>query len=152
MGPADIEYFDFLIRSTQVAGADSDSKECVKRDRDSLDELHNRLQYVIESVGYHNMDVDDEYTEAMTRKLMQEQEIRNDMYQREFLKMFGKVSKEELKKEAEKIESRTEDAKWHISFYSDQYIIYLLNYFLLYLVNVWLAFWSQKHPTEFECL
>jgi hypothetical protein len=44
----------------------------------------------------------------------------NAMYQREFLKMFGKVSKEELKKEAAKIEPRTEDAKWHISYYSDR--------------------------------
>jgi hypothetical protein len=120
MGPADLEYFDFLIRSTRVAGAGSDSKEYGKRDMDSLDELHNRLQYVIESAGYHNMDVDDEYTEAMIRKLMQEQETRNAMYQREFLKMFGKVSKEEFKKEAAKIEPRTEDAKWHISYYSDR--------------------------------
>lgn len=127
MGPADIEYFDFLIRSSQVAGTDSDSKEYEKMDIDSLDELNNRLQYVIKSAGHNNMDVDDEYTEAMTRKLIQEQEAGNAIYQREFLKTFGKVKKEELKKEAAKIEPRTEDAKWHISYYSDRDKLWIEN-------------------------
>jgi hypothetical protein len=101
-------------------GSDSDSNKYEKRDVDSLDELHNRMQYVIESAGYHNGNVEDEYKDAMERKLRQEQDARDFMYQKEFLKMFGKVSKEELEKEFAKLKPRTEDAKWHISYHSDR--------------------------------
>lgn len=120
MGLADIEYFDFLVRSTQIAEADHTFQENEIIDMDSLDELHNRLQYVIESVGHRNKDVEDKYADSMVRKLEQEQAARNAMYQKEFVKLLGKEAEKEFAEEAAKGKMRTEDAKWHISYYSDR--------------------------------
>jgi hypothetical protein len=108
------------VKSTQVKGTDNTSIENETVNVDSLDELNNRFQYVIESVGYQNKNIEVEYAEAMARKLVQEQNTRNAMYQKKFMKLFGRGSEGQFKKETTKIKPRTEDAQWHISFYSDR--------------------------------
>lgn len=117
MGPADVDYFDFFIRSTQMGGTAEEVEEAEEREKEPLDDLHNRLQFVIQSVGYGNDDVDDEYVDAAERKLQQEQAARNEMFEKAFMKMIGKKLK---KGAATEIKPRTEDAKWHISYYSDR--------------------------------
>jgi hypothetical protein len=120
MGPADIDYFDFLMRSTKTVETNDIPHEDERINVNPTEELYNRLQYVVESTGHHKITVGGEHAEAMKRKLMQEQNVRNDKYQKGFLKMFGKVPKQELEKASAKIKPRTEDAKWHISYYSDR--------------------------------
>lgn len=120
MGPADIEYFDFLVRSTQIPQTNNDMKEDAIIDEDPLEELFNRMQYVVEATGYDKENVEDEYAEAMARKFVQEQDARNAIYQKEFMKMLRGVSKKNLEEDAVKIKQRTEDATWHISYYSDR--------------------------------
>ena len=77
MSPVDIEYFDFLMRSSKVPSVDN----------------------------------------AEERRLQREQCVRNERYRKEFLKMLGKPTKKEL--DSVKVAPRTEDAKWHISYFGD---------------------------------
>lgn len=116
MGPADLEYFDFLVRSTQVVREQNEC-ECEEDVSADLDELHNRLQYVIQKVGYGAEEIDDEYEGAVSRKFRQEQNARNDFFEKTFMKMLGKKAGKINSVEAN---PRTQDAKWHISYYSEK--------------------------------
>lgn len=120
MGPADIAYFDFLVRSTKMQENDADADRNEMMEFDPVEDMFSRLQYVVETVGYQRDDVKQEYTDAMIRKMVEEQDARNKMFQKEFLKHFSGVSEEELLREAEKIKPRTADARWHISYFSEK--------------------------------
>lgn len=113
MSLVDLEYFAFLMDVTKVEAAVEDREEV---EVEEIDDLHNRMQYVINTVGY-GRHASEEETEAIERKYRQEQNAKNDFLQKEFFKTIGKK-----KKKAERIEvkPREEDAKWHISYYGDK--------------------------------
>lgn len=54
---------------------------------------------------------------AMERWQQSEQAARNEQYSKEFLKMIGNPTKTELN--SVKVAPRTEDAKWHISYFGN---------------------------------
>lgn len=117
MSPVDIEYFDFLMRSSKVPPVDNAEEESdVLETEDKLDELVQRMQFVIDEIGYHNT-ANETAANAMERRRQREQNVRNQQYKKEFLKMLGKPTKKEL--DSVKVAPRTEDAKWHISYYGD---------------------------------
>ena len=120
MSPVDIEYFDFLMRSSKVPSVDNAEEEAgefeAEEELDELDELTQRMQFVIDEIGYHNK-ADESAANAMDRRLQREQDARNEQYSKEFLKMLGKPTKTEL--DSVKVAPRTEDAKWHISYFGD---------------------------------
>lgn len=120
MGPADIEYFDFLVRSTQIPKSSQNFVQETKMQMDPMEDLYNRIQYVVESVGYQNGDVKEQYWDAMWRKLAQEQEERNVMFRQDFMRMLHKKSVGGIGEECPELKTRTEDAKWHISYHSDK--------------------------------
>ena len=117
MSPVDIEYFDFLMRSSKVPSVDNaEEKSNVLETGDELYELTQRMQFVIDEIGYHNT-ASESAKDAMERRLQREQCVRNERYRKEFLKMLGKPTKKEL--DSVKVAPRTEDAKWHISYFGD---------------------------------
>lgn len=122
MGLPDIEYFAFLADATRVSNYEERKSKEINVDLNSIDELHNCLQYAINNVGYNHDDknIDLEYEEAVFRKYENEQDIRNQEYQKMFFKSLGKVSGEDTDKAATKTVHRTDDAAWHISYYSDR--------------------------------
>ena len=120
MGPADIEYFDFLVRSTQIPQSSQDFVQETRMQMDPMEDLYNRIQYVVEAVGYQNGDVQEKYSDAMCRKLAQEQEERNVMFRQDFMRMLHKKSLGGIGEECPKLITRREDAKWHISYQSQK--------------------------------
>lgn len=117
MSPVDIEYFDFLMRSSKVPSADNVEEESDElKTEDELDELVQRMQFVIDEIGYHNT-ANESAANAMERRRQREQNVRNEQYRKEFMKVLGKPTKKEL--DSVKVAPRTEDAKWHISYYGD---------------------------------
>lgn len=85
--------------------------------KDELDEMTQRMQYVIDEIGYQNT-ADESAANAMERRRKQEQDARNAYFQKEFLRMIGKPSKKEM--EEVRVPPRTEDAHWHISYFGDE--------------------------------
>ncbi len=117
MSPVDIEYFDFLMRSSKVPSLDNAEEEASEIEaEDELDELNQRMQFIIDEIGYHNT-ANESAANAMERRQQREQDARNEQYSKEFLKMLGKPTKTEL--DSVKVAPRTEDAKWHISYFGD---------------------------------
>lgn len=83
---------------------------------DELDELNQRMQFIIDEMGYHNT-ANENAANAMERWQQRDQAARNEQYSKEFLKMIGNPTKTEL--DSVKVALRTEDAKWHISYFGD---------------------------------
>lgn len=121
MGLSDIEYFDFLVNATSVHRTESAQNESEFSEiADPVDELHNRLQYVINHVGYKNDgDITKEQEDAMLRKLESEQDAVNAEVQRSLRKIIRKrIDEKEV--EQPRIVNSTENAEWHISYYSER--------------------------------
>lgn len=114
MNPVDIEYFDFLVRSSKVQKPEEEDPASTPEE--DMDDWADRMQYVIDAVGYHN-EPSEASTAAMLRKLQEEQDARNQAFQKTFFRTIGKGRN---KRQAAKIQPRLEDAKWHISYYGDQ--------------------------------
>lgn len=113
MSPVDLEYFAFLMDATKV---ESEAKAREKVEVEAIDDLHNRLQYVINTVGYGDQ-ASEEETEVIERRYRLEQDARHDFFQKEFFNMIGKKKK---KAECVEVKPREIDAKWHISYYGDK--------------------------------
>lgn len=79
---------------------------------EAIDDLHNRMQYVINTVGY-GRHASKEETEAIERRYRQERDARNEFFQKEFFKIIGKKKK---KGECIEVKPREADARWHISY------------------------------------
>ena len=120
MSPVDIEYFDFLMRCSKVPFLDNVEEESgeleAEDELDELNELNQRMQFIIDEIGYHNT-ANENAANAMERWQQREQAARNEQYSKEFLKMIGNPTKTEL--DSVKVAPRTEDAKWHISYFGD---------------------------------
>lgn len=114
MSPVDLEYFAFLMDATKV---ESESEDRAAVESDPMDDLHNRMQYAINTVGY-GVQASEEETDAVERRFRQEQNARNDLFRKEFFKMIGK--KKATKAEQVEVEPRKADAKWHISYHGDK--------------------------------
>jgi len=127
-GLPDLEYFTFLAEATKVHDEDESERrdefenEGAAEDLDSMDELHNRLQYTINRVGYHIGEdaIDDEQRRAMDRRYAQERMAESQEFQRLFYKMISKDGKKLAEEAPPQIPPRTEDAAWHISYHSDR--------------------------------
>ena len=101
----------------KVPSADNVEEELDElKTEDELDELVQRMQFVIDEIGYHNT-ANESAANAMERRRQREQNVRNEQYRKEFMKVLGKPTKKEL--DSVKVAPRTEDAKWHISYYGD---------------------------------
>lgn len=117
MSPVDIEYFDFLMRSCKVSFVNNAEEESGEFEAESeLDEMAQRMQFVIDEIGYRNT-ANESATNAMERRRQREQNARNEQYSKAFLKMLGKPKKKEV--DSVNVAFRTEDAKWHISYFGD---------------------------------
>lgn len=117
MSLVDLEYFTFLMDATKVESEAEVGEEAeVEAEIEAMDELQNRMQYVINTVGYGE-NASDEETEAIERKYRQEQDARNALFQKEFFKLIGKKKK---KDEYVEVKPREVDAKWHISYFGDK--------------------------------
>lgn len=73
ISPVALEYFAFLMDATKVQ---SDVEEREEIEVEATDDLHNRMQYVINTVGYGGQDSEEEI-EAIERRYRQEQDARN---------------------------------------------------------------------------
>lgn len=113
ISPVDLEYFAFLMDATKV---ESDVEEREEIEVEAIDDLHNRMQYVINTVGYGGQ-ASEEEIEAIERRYRQEQDARNAFFQKDFFKMIGKKKK---KTGYIEVKPREIDAKWHISYYGDK--------------------------------
>jgi len=113
MSPVDLEYFAFLMDATKMESKIEEKEEI---ESEPLDDLHNRMQYVINTVGYGGEALQEE-KEAVERRFKQEQDVRNAFYEKEFFKLIGKKSKHA---ESTEVKLREEDAKWHITYYGDK--------------------------------
>ena len=76
ISPVDLEYFAFLMDATKV---ESDVEEREEIEVEAIDDLHNRMQYVINTVGYGGQ-ASAEEIEAIERRYSQEQDARNASY------------------------------------------------------------------------
>lgn len=119
-GIADVQYFDFLKHATSVTDPNEDEHVEPEVEQNPLDELAARLEYTIQTVGY-NREVTTELEgcrEAIIRRQQQEQRVRNAHFENSFrklLKRFPRGNGERIQ-----LTERTEDAVWHISYYSAQ--------------------------------
>lgn len=122
MGLPDMEYFSFLANATRIHNSEEYEQKEDKADLLSTDELNNRLQYAVNRVGYNLGDenIEENQEEAVVRKFSQEQEIRNQELQKIFIKSFTGVKEKGIDDMAAKTLPRTEDASWHISYYSER--------------------------------
>lgn len=111
ISPVDLEYFAFLMDATKVESEVEDREDT---EVEAIDDLHNRMQYVINTIGYGEQ-ASEEEDEAIERRYRQEQEARNASFQKEFFKMIGKKKTERIEAKPREI-----DAKWHISYYGDK--------------------------------
>lgn len=127
ISPVDLEYFAFLMDATKV---ESEVKDREEIEVEAIDDLHNRMQYVINTVGYGRQ-ASKEEAEAIERRYRQEQDARNAFFQKDFFKMIGKKKK---KAEYIEVKPREADAKWHISYYGDKDKV-----------------WKETVMTEFKC-
>ena len=122
MGMPDIEYFAFLADATRAhnSGEPNDKKD--NEGSCPIDELHNRLQYAINYGGYQldYENLDPKQIEAVERRYFQEQDARNQEFQKMFMKLFGKAKDKTSDKTAKKSVTRIDDATWHISCHSDR--------------------------------
>lgn len=116
MSPVDIEYFDFFMRSSMLQNQLEEELDEISME-DELDEMFQRMQYVVDEIGYQNT-ADERAANAMERRRKQEQDVRNSYFQKAFLKMMGKPSKKEV--EAIRAPHRTENAHWHVSYFGDE--------------------------------
>ena len=113
ISPVDLEYFAFLM---DAAKDESEVEDREETEVEAIDDLHDRMQYVINTVGYGRQDSKEE-AEAIERRYRQEQDDRNAFFQKYFFKMIGKKKK---KAERIKVKPREVDAKWHVSYYGDK--------------------------------
>ena len=113
MSPVDLEYLAFLMDATKV---ESEVEESEEIEVEEIDDLHNRMQYVINTVGYGRQ-ASEEEIEAIEKRYRQEQDARNASFQKEFFKMIGNKKK---KTGYIEVKPREIDAKWHISYYGDK--------------------------------
>lgn len=119
MSLPDIEYFIFFANATKkndVVGIYPEKEEL----RDELEEQHKRLQYAIKHSGYgmDKAEIEEENRDAVTRRFLKEQEARNKEYQKMFMDALGKGLFSADNQEVGIESTRTEDAMWHISYYS----------------------------------
>lgn len=121
MSTSDLAYFEFLSRATGISAAPS-VENVIPEEYNDLEELHKRLQFIIESVGYHRKkeQIDPAYWAAIQRKYEREQAVRSAEMQKAFLKIFQKVKQQHpgksLPAEAAAAE-RTEAATWYITYH-----------------------------------
>ena len=122
MGMPDIEYFAFLADATRVHNSGEPDDKIDNEGLCPIDELHNRLQYAINYGGYQldYENLDPKQIEAVERRYFQEQDARNQEFQKMFMKLFGKAKDKTSDKTAKKSVTRIDDATWHISCHSDR--------------------------------
>lgn len=134
-GKVDLEYFEYLMRATSVKDEDYEEEEDDEFDffedeTESLDELHNRLQYAIKRYG-NDESIDEpilpEEYKSVQKKLLLEQFFRDEEIKDGYFKVLSKalrIKKDILRAnfEYEKDKSadfkREKDAKWHISYHT----------------------------------
>ncbi len=125
MGPADLEYFSFLISASggHVPNGEDAGGGGAENPADPLEELHLRIQYAVQRFGYgtDEEEIDPAQREAMFRQLAQEQEQDAARLRSEFRKVF-KWGKEGIVSGAptQGAAPRTKEAMWHISCFSDR--------------------------------
>ena len=126
MGLPDVEYFSFLADATTVHSSDESvleaPEEVIDENLDPLGELYNRLQYAINHTSpcADHDQINEAQEESVARRFEKEQSARNQEFERIFMKFFGKPSKKSTLQAEESRSPRTEDAIWHISYYSEK--------------------------------
>lgn len=122
MSLPDIEYFLFLNDATRVGSLNDNDEPEPTIETDTLDDLHNRIQYTINKTGYGKSlaEIDEEAISAIERQFSKEQSVRSEIYQKDFEKMLRKHFHQPLPKETKYTPSRTQEAEWYISYYSDR--------------------------------
>lgn len=126
MSMPDMEYFAFFMDATRVpkhSAADTEQGPEPESDPDTLDALHNRMQYAIRHGGYQIKDseIEPEYRDAVMRQFAREQKERSDLLERDFFRMLQKKQKPDRgDQQSPANPERTEDARWHITCFKDK--------------------------------
>lgn len=124
MGKPDIKYFQFLMRATTIMQDEKRKNKNNQIETEELDALHNRIQYIVNHIGYGVSieEIDPEYIEAAREKYEEEQAHRNMEIQHEFFKMLRKAKRKstyQAEEDGFEVPIRTEDAKWCISYFGE---------------------------------
>ncbi len=125
MGLPDIEYFRFLIDSTSVPRVEPEQKNEDRGNQNPLDELAARMQYAIHRYGYSNDDpaIDETEVAATVHRFNVEQDARDRYFEREVFKALRKTVRRHRGSACEEAKepcSRTKDAEWYISCFSEK--------------------------------
>lgn len=120
MGLPDVEYFAFLVEATKTHNFEEANRGENNKALNSIDEINDRLQYAINHGGYQldSESINEEQKEAVARKFIQEQAIRNQEFKKTFTKLFNRANEKSIDEMSAESVNRTEDAIWHISYYS----------------------------------
>lgn len=148
LGDADLEYFQFLREAISGKTADTETFTAPMSDeRNPLDELHNRIQYIIKTYGKDPTITDtvtQEEKDAVYRKYLQEQQERDMAIEEAFRKMLRNGERRRRRKAGDRsaqmhrkndldgadrqmcpanpdhVKSECmPDVRWHITYYSD---------------------------------
>lgn len=124
MSATDLAYFAFLSEATGNLEGSCPTDDEILEEYDDLEEFHNRLQFIIESIGYHRdiAQIDPAYRAAIERKYAIEQAARSASMQHRYLRMLQKPKRRRAHKSAPEkaaIPVRTEAAMWHITYHGE---------------------------------
>ena len=120
MSPVDIEYFQFLISisSTKPPVADTSFD---KDSTDPMQDFMSQMDYIVSHRDrtFNGVSPSEQQIDAIQRRFAAEQEERNIMMQKTFMKTIGAKRKNIAPQASDSyIRKRLENAKWHISCYS----------------------------------
>ncbi len=156
MSPPDLEYYVFLNEAFSVHNDRNDEVlECGASDElDSLEEMANRIHYVIEHVGYQTdeEEIAEECRSSIMRRYNEEQHLRNVRLEKRFMRaisIYEKLHFWRKKKTTEKEElpaTRTQNATWHVAYHGEKDRIWKEH------VAKELGMQFTVHPSIEECL
>ena len=127
MSISDMEYFYFLSQSTQVLksklpAAAEYNDDC--EEIDPWDDLHLRIDYIINRIGYGLDDemIDQDQKAAIKRKCDAEQAAMDEVYEKYIMKRFKKRIKHKKFNRLQEADPpiRTEDAVWYITYHTEK--------------------------------
>lgn len=117
MSPVDIEYFQFFINATSVNSPAENFANDHTID-DPMEDFMSQMEYVLSHSErtFKGVEAKEKQINAVEKEFIAEQEERNSMMQKMFLKMIGARGKtKELHLPDTNVQKRSENAHWHIS-------------------------------------
>ena len=122
MNPVDVEYFQFLIDMTSVKS--NVEKDAPTQDNfDPMEDFKSQIDYIVSHRNrtFYGEMPSEQQINAIRKRFLTEQEERDKLIEKLFFKKIG-IKAENSKSQSSNayINNRLEDAKWHISCYSNK--------------------------------